>query len=889
MIDQFQSFKVNNLVESGYTQEAAINALNIWDWDLSQARNFLQSHSGNSKQEDDELKRIMELSKSQEGIGQFQYRNEMNFLADLEPLTLEERQRIGNMPVGLKNIGNTCYLNSFIQALYHLPVVMEKVMALQETNELQRQSSLNAMKRVECSYNLIVQMKTLFAYMTKSEKKYADPTKMIRNIVDDFGNQMKIGDQQDISEVSEGFMTRIHEGFQAIADPFSHKNEPNPFGDDEPQEEEEKERSDVSENDSSDAEKRDLLQKVEDYSKNNKPEGFIKDLFYGRQVETTEWSKGNSQDMIEDSEFLLLLLNIEHSNNLYEAWDKAFRFEVESGDATFIKKRWITKIPKVLTFNILRVVYDHETQMPKKIHDEFSFDKEIYIDRFVAKNASRFPDFMNTLDRLKAKKQALEESLKKYKHEGKDLLEYLQVARKFIEKQRKVDEGSKEMEAPDEHELSLWDPEEIGKIGMKKSDLKTTVQWLKNYENHLQESVQAEKDSLQETINDLGNAYTVLKEFPYTLHCIVIHEGEDNSGHYYSYIKNHIENAWFKYDDHRVSEVTEEQVLGEAFGLTKLKTSAYLVMYVAKSILENTDSYKSEYDYYFSLIPKDILKEVNKENYFFNEQLQEAKNKELANEIMDYYKSLDLALKKKLAGTTDTSLISFPLFWFKNNEVILCQHTILDTAIQEKHPAKLSIECLDQTLESTLLKAFNRDIIYLTDQRRKNLESLKQAYYLNIEMSYMIHYTIDCLMSENYSTGLTASSYVLSIDHSSALVQKILQKKKDVFIKQLHIFTFYLISKSNLDIVNDKPEDAIDKISLVSMLALNYIPHSELYENTLTFLKHILSIVEPKLGKHFKVYSKLLSGIEKKTITKVCIFGVWHIEPFHYTQDSQRD
>jgi len=51
-------------------------------------------------------------------------------------------------------------------------------------------------------------------------------------------------------------------------------------------------------------------------------------------------------------------------------------------------------------------------RLRNKIHEEFSFDKEIFIDRFIAKNASRFPDFMNSLDKLKIKKQALEESLK---------------------------------------------------------------------------------------------------------------------------------------------------------------------------------------------------------------------------------------------------------------------------------------------------------------------------------------------------------------------------------------------------------------------------------------------------------------------------------------------
>jgi len=101
------------------------------------------------------------------------------------------------------------------------------------------------------------------------------------------------------------------------------------------------------------------------------------------------------------------------------------------------------------------VIYDQETQMPKKLHNEFSFDKEIYIDRFIAKNATRFPDFMNTLDKLKSKKKALEESLKKYQVEGKDYLDYLKIARNFILSQTSVNEEDKEASPPDDHDMNL--------------------------------------------------------------------------------------------------------------------------------------------------------------------------------------------------------------------------------------------------------------------------------------------------------------------------------------------------------------------------------------------------------------------------------------------------
>lgn len=308
-MNEYQAFKVQDLVGKGFARQMAIDALNMCDWDLTQARNYLQSQGGGAREEQDELKRALEMSKSTTGINNFQTNNQMNFLSDLEPLTLEERQRIGNTPVGLKNIGNTCYLNSFIQALFHLPIVMEKVMALEDSAELQRQSSLNAMKRIESSYKLIIELKKLFAFMTKSEKRYADPTSMIRNIVDDFGNQMKIGDQQDITEVSEGFMSRIHEGFEAIANPYANQ-EDNPFAEEEDKKQNEEGSDHPEDSSDDDSSNLPLLDRVEEYNKKYDSEGFIKDLFFGKQIETTECDDKNTKDDICELEFLLIILEI---------------------------------------------------------------------------------------------------------------------------------------------------------------------------------------------------------------------------------------------------------------------------------------------------------------------------------------------------------------------------------------------------------------------------------------------------------------------------------------------------------------------------------------------------------------------------------------------------
>ena len=45
-----------------------------------------------------------------------------------EPLQLDRRQRKQDLPVGLKNVGNTCYFNSFIQAFFFLPNMSSKLL-----------------------------------------------------------------------------------------------------------------------------------------------------------------------------------------------------------------------------------------------------------------------------------------------------------------------------------------------------------------------------------------------------------------------------------------------------------------------------------------------------------------------------------------------------------------------------------------------------------------------------------------------------------------------------------------------------------------------------------------------------------------------------------------
>ena len=51
-----------------------------------------------------------------------------NIHSSYEPLDPKQRKREDGVPCGIKNIGNTCYLNSLLQSYYNLPNFVRAIM-----------------------------------------------------------------------------------------------------------------------------------------------------------------------------------------------------------------------------------------------------------------------------------------------------------------------------------------------------------------------------------------------------------------------------------------------------------------------------------------------------------------------------------------------------------------------------------------------------------------------------------------------------------------------------------------------------------------------------------------------------------------------------------------
>lgn len=52
----------------------------------------------------------------------------------------------------------------------------------------------------------------------------------------------------------------------------------------------------------------------------------------------------------------------------------------------------------------------------------------------------------------------------------------------------------------------------------------------------------------------------------YHLHSILIHKGTVDFGHYYSFIRPHLDDRWYEFNDTMVFEVTKNQAFRQGIG-----------------------------------------------------------------------------------------------------------------------------------------------------------------------------------------------------------------------------------------------------------------------------------------------------------------------------------
>ncbi|KAF9403246.1 ubiquitin-specific protease ubp2 [Mortierella sp. AD011] len=405
-------------------------------------------------------------------------------------------------PVGLSNIGNTCYLNSLLQYIYTIKEIREAVMNMEafvenedaegweekviDGRNLSRQDVAEAKE-------IVKELRELFSLMESAKSRSITPSSRLVELLLSTGKDGLTGtktqrlpngsfEQQDVSETMSILMYRLNAAFQPVMS----------------------ERS-------------------------NKPiDRFNSSLFYVKAVrKTTELdnSTGKQVERLIPEDFSTLLLNVKEPVAMEELIDDYFDTsepepEEHSDDSSTtgtshnspmaidgLRHRdiTVTELPPILQIHLMRTQFDRKGNTSYKSNATVAIPKRIYMDQYLESDQEA------NANRIKRMKM-----WKRDRRECRKALEVINQKRENLA----LDQADANAEAG-------------GDVTVPPTDSNVIKSGLDNEETA-----------------DLNQA-------EYKIHAVFHHEGGANFGHYWVYILDEAseEPRWLKYSDDFVSEV----------------------------------------------------------------------------------------------------------------------------------------------------------------------------------------------------------------------------------------------------------------------------------------------------------------------------------------------
>uniref|UniRef100_A0A8U7P0L3 ubiquitinyl hydrolase 1 n=1 Tax=Corvus moneduloides TaxID=1196302 RepID=A0A8U7P0L3_CORMO len=485
-------------------------------------------------------------------------------------------RRAGDWPVGMKNIGNTCWFSAVIQSLFQLPEFRRLVLGYSLPQNV-LESCRHTGKR---NIAFMQELQCLFALMLGTWRKFVDPSAALELLRDVFRSTEQ--PQQDVSEFTHKLLDWLEDAFQLT---------------------------------------------VNATSPGDKSENPMVQLFYGTFL-TEGVHEGNTFSKIET--FGQYPLQVNGYQNLNECLEGAM-VEGEMDEATtsqsvkYGQERWFTKLPPVLTFELSRFKFNQSLGQPEKIHTKLEFPQTIYMDRYLYCNKDLIQMKREEMKRLKEKMVTLQQKLERYMEYGSGparfpLPDMLQYVLEFIVTKPAVAVSSAQSsqttlphspakphvldvlsqpngsvicsvkaEAPfSNSSMELQPPVSPAELSehpaphvVSEEEMKLVQTCLQRWRNEIEQDVQDLKESIARINLSIEQMYCdpLLQQVPYRLHAVLVHEGQANAGHYWAFIYDQPRKRWLKYNDIWVTESSWEELERESFGGLR-SASAYCLMYI---------------------------------------------------------------------------------------------------------------------------------------------------------------------------------------------------------------------------------------------------------------------------------------------------------------------
>uniref|UniRef100_A0A8C0TWH1 Ubiquitin carboxyl-terminal hydrolase 25 n=1 Tax=Canis lupus familiaris TaxID=9615 RepID=A0A8C0TWH1_CANLF len=495
-----------------------------------------------------------------------------------------DRKRQDKAPVGLKNVGNTCWFSAVIQSLFNLLEFRRLVLNYKPPSNAQ---DLPRNQKEHRNLPFMRELRYLFALLVGTKRKYVDPSRAVEILKDAF--KSNDSQQQDVSEFTHKLLDWLEDAFQMRA---------------------------------------------EEETDEEKPKNPMVELFYGRflAVGVLEGKKFENTEM-----FGQYPLQVNGFKDLHECLEAAMiEGEIESlhseNSGKSGQEHWFTKLPPVLTFELSRFEFNQALGRPEKIHNKLEFPQVLYLDRYMHRNREITRIKREEIKRLKDYLTVLQQRLERYLSYGSGpkrfpLVDVLQYALEFASSKpvctspvEDIDASSPpsgstpqtlpsttEQQGVPSSELPSTSPASIAAISsrsvihkpftqsrippdlpMHPAPRHITEEELSVLESCLHRwrtEIENDTRDLQESISRIHRTIELMYsdksmiQVPYRLHAVLVHEGQANAGHYWAYIFDHRENRWMKYNDIAVTKSSWEELVRDSFGGYR-NASAYCLMYI---------------------------------------------------------------------------------------------------------------------------------------------------------------------------------------------------------------------------------------------------------------------------------------------------------------------
>ncbi|XP_073660491.1 ubiquitin carboxyl-terminal hydrolase 25 isoform X3 [Tursiops truncatus] len=496
-----------------------------------------------------------------------------------------DRKRQDKAPVGLKNVGNTCWFSAVIQSLFNLLEFRRLVLNYKPPSHVQ---DLPRNQKEHRNLPFMRELRYLFALLVGTKRKYVDPSRAVEILKDAF--KSNDSQQQDVSEFTHKLLDWLEDAFQM---------------------------------------------KAEEETDEEKPKNPMVELFYGRflAVGVLEGKKFENTEM-----FGQYPLQVNGFKDLHECLEAAMiEGEIESlhseNSGKSGQEHWFTELPPVLTFELSRFEFNQALGRPEKIHNKLEFPQVLYLDRYMHRNREITRIKREEIKRLKDYLTVLQQRLERYLSYGSGpkrfpLVDVLQYALEFASSKpvctSPVDDidasspssgsvpsqtlpSTTDQQGAPSSELPSTSPASIVAISsrsvihkpftqsrippdlpMHPAPRHITEEELSVLESCLHRwrtEIENDTRDLQESISRIHRTIELMYsdksmiQVPYRLHAVLVHEGQANAGHYWAYIFDHRENRWMKYNDIAVTKSSWEELVRDSFGGYR-NASAYCLMYI---------------------------------------------------------------------------------------------------------------------------------------------------------------------------------------------------------------------------------------------------------------------------------------------------------------------